>query len=342
MLSLLLALACSSPPQEPRLTPLDIPAPEKIVFAAQLQFLEGCWRSSDGATEECWRTEGEVLKGENISRRADGSEWRETMTIHTAPPGTLIAEPEGQARTVFALSQLGEGFVRFDNPEHDYPQWVRYERRGDTLVASIGAAGQASRSWTWRRVVPFEATVTPLPEDLRAAMTGTSWREGCPVALDDLRLVTLPHHDFEGSVQQGRLVVVADVADVVVEAFRAAFDEGFPIASMRPVSEFGGDDEASMNANNTSAFNCRYIAGTTTWSEHSYGHAIDVNPVQNPYLRFAEAQPLAGEAYRDRTPAAGLLTADSALVRILKSHGWGWGGEWARYKDYQHLSRSGR
>jgi len=188
----------------------------------------------------------------------------------------------------------------------------------------------------------FAFAAAPLSDADRASMIGTSWREGCPIPLDDLRRVTLSHHGFDGAVHQGVLIVHADAVDPVRAAFGAAFDAGFPIERIEPVDVYGGDDDASMAANNTSAFNCRPVTGGTTWSEHSYGRAIDVNPLQNPYTRGDVVLPPESRRYLDRDPAVpGLLVAESAMVVAFDASGWGWGGRWPS-PDFQHLSSSGR
>jgi len=112
---------------------------------------------------------------------------------------------------------------------------------------------------------------------------------------------------------------------------------------MEPVDAFGGDDDRSMAANNTSAFNCRTIAGSSRWSEHAFGRAIDINPVQNPYVRGASVDPPAGATFLDRASGApGLITADGPVVAAFAKIGWRWGGAWSAGQDYQHFSASGR
>lgn len=189
----------------------------------------------------------------------------------------------------------------------------------------------------------FRAAAEPLPADMRQAMTGVTWREGCPVGLDELRLLRVTHWTFDGRAAEGRLVVAEGAVEPLKAAFAAAWDEGFPIERVEPVHLYGGDDDRSMAANNTSAFNCRPVAGTRAWSQHSYGTAIDVNPVQNPWVSGDRVEPPAGRPYVDREDRRpGMLHADSALVRVLRERGWGWGGTWSRVRDYQHLSASGR
>ena len=172
----------------------------------------------------------------------------------------------------------------------------------------------------------------------------SSWRAGCPVELRDLRLLTVVHIGFDGQARTGELVVHATVADDIVRVFRMIFEARFPIEQMRLVDDFGADDDRSMAANNTSAFNCRRATGSSRWSEHAFGKAIDINPVQNPYVtRSGAVLPPAGTPFVDRDPAApGLIAAAGPVVRAFDDIGWGWGGRWSSGKDYQHFSASGR
>ncbi len=190
----------------------------------------------------------------------------------------------------------------------------------------------------------FGASILPLDQATRARMT-SSWREGCPVPLDDLRLLTLDHWGFDGRVRQGELVVHADQAEAVVAAYSELFAARFPIERIELVDVYGADDDASMAANNTSAFNCREVTGRPgVWSEHSYGRAIDINPVQNPYVTGGgTVLPPAGAAYVTRDPAVvGLIVDGGPVVDAFRSIGWSWGGHWSSIKDYQHFSASGR
>jgi len=143
-----------------------------------------------------------------------------------------------------------------------------------------------------------------------------SWHPGCPVDLADLRYLTVTHHGFaDGEVAQGELVVHADVADGVVAVFRTLFDAGYPIGSMRLVDDYGGSDDASMAADNTSAFNCRAITGGTDWSQHAYGRAIDLNPVENPYVLGRSEQPRAGRSSPTGRAARGSSSRGTSWCR---------------------------
>jgi len=189
----------------------------------------------------------------------------------------------------------------------------------------------------------FAFVAEPLPDTLRAAMTGVSWKPGCPVPLEALRRVEFTHWGFDGEVHTGVLIAAADAEDVFRGVFRTAFEARFPMERVEPVYLYDGDDDRSMAANNTSAFNCRPVTGGRSWSQHAYGNAIDINPVQNPYVRGERVLPPEGSAYLDRDPSVpGLLTADSPVTEAFLDQGWGWGGTWSASKDYQHFSATGR
>ena len=185
-------------------------------------------------------------------------------------------------------------------------------------------------------------SVAPIDDGTAARMTA-SWRPGCPVPLSDLRLVKLTHWGFDGQARPGELVVHRDVAARILGVFAALYEARFPIQQVRLVDEFEGDDDRSMAANNTSAFNCRRVAGTSRWSHHAFGRAIDVNPVQNPYVRSAgDVRPPEGRPYIRRDPnVPGLITANGPVVAAFARIGWPWGGHW-RSPDYQHFSSTGR
>ena len=186
------------------------------------------------------------------------------------------------------------------------------------------------------------ARITSITPELAARMA-TSWHEGCPVPLAELRYLRVPYVDPEGRTHTGELVVHADAAADVAEVFRELWSIGYPITSMRLVDDFGGDDTASMNADNTSAFNCRPITGGTSWSEHAYGLALDLNPVENPYVVGRHVAPRSGRAYLARPDVPGVLHAGDPVVAAFARIGWVWGGTWTgRVLDYQHFSLRGR
>ncbi len=229
-------------------------------------------------------------------------------------------------------------------------------------MAATPAAGTASRSSrapaTARPDLPLPPSGCPgLPavdapsggftaavRCVTAADLGTSWRPGCPVGPEELVAIDASHWGYDGTVHTGRVVVAANRADGLVAVFRQLFDAGFQIERMEPVDRYGSDDHASMVANNTSAFNCRTVSGSASWSEHAYGQAIDVNPLVNPYVKGGTVDPPEGAEWADREPAdtPGMIHAGDAAVSAFAAQGWTWGGYWSSGQDYQHFSTSGR
>jgi hypothetical protein len=154
----------------------------------------------------------------------------------------------------------------------------------------------------------------------------------------------MSHWGFDGAVHRGELVVAADQAHAVLDVFHNLFAARFPIQRMRLVDAYGGDDDRSMAANNTSGFNCREVTGRPgVWSEHSYGRAIDINPIQNPYVTGdGPVAPPAGADYVNRERRArGMIHEGDIVVRSFAAIGWSWGGNFETLKDYQHFSAGG-
>jgi hypothetical protein len=202
-----------------------------------------------------------------------------------------------------------------------------------TLSAPVSAVGGEA---------PFEGSVARIDDETRALMTGKSWHDGCPVPLDDLRMVRVTYWGFDEEAHRGRVVIHRRWADEILEVFRRLYERRFPIRRIRLVDRYDADDRASMRHGNTSAFNCRYISGTTTWSQHAYGRAIDVNPVENPYVVGSSVSPQRGRRFVDRDPAQpGMIAERDVVWRAFHRIGWEWGGTWTSSKDYQHFSANG-
>lgn len=207
-----------------------------------------------------------------------------------------------------------------------------------------GGGDAAGRDGDAGPLPAFHGAASALDAATRTKMIGVSYKAGCPVALDDLRLLTIDHWGFDGEVHSGRLVVHEDQAAGLLGVFEAIFAARYPIARMELVDSFGGNDDRSMDADNTSAFNCRPKTGQRTgFSEHSYGRAIDLNPIRNPYVTTSGAvSPPAGAPYVKRTSRApGVIHANDAVVKAFAVIGWKWGGAWSGARDYQHFSLSG-
>jgi len=177
------------------------------------------------------------------------------------------------------------------------------------------------------------------------AELGASWHRGCPVAPAQLRRVTVSYWGFDGAPHTGALVVNVAVAGRVASIFERFYRSRFPIRRIVPIAANGGSDDRSMAADNTSAFNCRYAVapGPKRWSVHAYGEAIDVNPVENPYLEGGKVLPPAGRRYVDRTMVRrGMAVPGGVLVIAFAAAGWQWGGRWTASPDWQHFSATGR
>ena len=175
-------------------------------------------------------------------------------------------------------------------------------------------------------------------------MAGCSWQADtrCP-RWDDLAYAEIDHLTFDGAVARGELVVARSVAAASVSLFRRLFAIGFPVRQMRLIDDFDASDDASMSADNTSAFNFRCIAGTDVLSHHAYGLAIDINPVENPMMNAHWLVPPEAAAYRDRRQLRpGMIVRPGPVTAILDELGWEWGGDWVHVADLHHVMRRRR
>jgi hypothetical protein len=187
---------------------------------------------------------------------------------------------------------------------------------------------------------PFAHSVSRLT----AAQLPHSWHPGCPVAAAQLRRVRLSYRGFDRRAHTGALVVNVSAVGDVVRIFRRLYSARFPIRRLRPIDAYGGVDERSLAADNTSGFNCRYAvaSGPKRWSVHAYGLAIDVDPVENPYVEGGRVHPRAGRAFLNRSRVRpGMAVRGGVLVRAFAAVGWEWGGRWTGSPDYQHFSKTG-
>ena len=173
---------------------------------------------------------------------------------------------------------------------------------------------------------PFAFAVAPLYSARRAAMIKSgSWSPRCPVSLDDLRLLTLTYWGFDGRPHVGRLVVNRDAVAAVTGAMGRLYRARFPIRRMEPVEAYGASDELSMEADNTSAFNGRFVEGSTVWSQHAYGRAIDIDPFENPEIDASRVYPTTATRYVDRSLGLpGMIDPDGFVVRAFAAFGWSW------------------
>ncbi len=187
----------------------------------------------------------------------------------------------------------------------------------------------------------FASRVEAVPAGVLARST---WEPGCPVAADDLAYVRLTFWGFDHHRHTGELLLNRSVADDVVGVFRTLYEERFPFEELRVTPRSELDAPPTGDGNDTGSFVCRATTGsTTTYSQHAYGLAIDLDPFQNPYTKGDLVLPELASAYLDRGDVRpGMITPDGGVVRAFASIGWTWGGTWSSLKDYQHFSQNGR
>jgi poly-gamma-glutamate synthesis protein (capsule biosynthesis protein) len=236
--------------------------------------------------------------------------------------------------------------------------WVPAEIRSDGRPLPLDGRARDAALADWRRLrsctdlarrpdgpgaVPYTATVRRIGPRLADRMR-YSHRPGCPAALRDLRYLRMTYLGFDGAPHRGEMVVHEKYAAAVTDVFRRLYDARWPIRRMRLVDTYGGDDEQSMAANNTSGYNCRKVAGSDVLSAHAFGTAIDINPLQNPYLTQGSVHPPSAarfaQIYRaaDARVPRGVIREGDVVVRAFARIGWEWGGHWSGPKDYQHFT----
>lgn len=242
-------------------------------------------------------------------------------------------------------------------PEPSGPAYSRWVRGSQVLPERPDGYGEVRptpptlrmRRYATEDVLPpppdgrFRSTTGPITPALRERM-GETWQPGCPVALEDLRYVTVTFRGFDGAAHTGELVVAASEARDVVSVFRALFRATYPIEEMRLPTTADLDAPPTGDGNNTAAMVCRPTTGsTTTLSAHAYGLAVDLNPFMNPYERGDLVLPELASSYLDRSwRRPGMHAAGSVAVREFARIGWTWGGDFQSLKDYHHFSATGR
>ena len=199
-------------------------------------------------------------------------------------------------------------------------------------------------------VLAFSGTIQPLPSTVRAEIVnGGSWHAGCPVPLSRLRVITVSIWSFAGSAQTGQMVVNQNAAAPLLRVFQRLYALRFPIRRMTLALAYKATSAQANAADESSGFDCRNAVGspcpgasaTGHWSEHAYGEAVDLNPIENPYVGCGHTRVRASLPYVKRTPLRkGMVTP--AVVQAFRSIGWGWGGSWTGpVKDYMHFSATG-
>ena len=219
-------------------------------------------------------------------------------------------------------------------PQYTYPQYTPYNNE-EYPPPHNDPYPEESDS-----IIPPTFTSEPLPDHIIQQITGITFHETTPFGYDYLAYLTVTHVNFDGESTHGHLIVAADIAHEVLDIFREIYEGGFPIHSIKLIDYFDASDYYSMAANNSHAFNFRYIAGTSVISRHGFGIAIDINPIQNPYIRGDTIWPAAGAAYLDRSYVRpGMIVPGDVVYNAFISRGWIWGGHWTSPRDYHHFEK---
>jgi len=187
--------------------------------------------------------------------------------------------------------------------------------------------------------------VSEIPDTIFEFMQGRSYKEDCLIPRSDLRYLIILHRNMDGQTVVGELVVNKEISDDILAIMRELYELSYPIEQVRLVDYYEGDDELSMAANNSSAFNWRPLTGSTTKiSRHAMGMAIDINPLYNPYYKFHRGveiiKPEEGEPYVDRMwEFPYIIEDDDVCYQLFMERGFKWGGDWNSLKDYQHFEK---
>ena len=199
------------------------------------------------------------------------------------------------------------------------------------------------------RTEPYRESIQPLPAPVEAQLRGRFWHQGCPVSLSGLRLLSVSYVGFDAHAHAGQLVVGREVATSLGTVFRRLYELRFPIRHMQFAEIYGPKRDWPADGDVTGSFECRQAVpspctggkGTGSWSNHAYGHAVDLNPLENPYVGCGMTHDPKSRAYLDRSRVRrGMVTP--AVVEAFRSIGWGWGGSWTgSTKDYMHFSSTG-
>jgi hypothetical protein len=278
---------------------------------------------------------GCATTGETVSSQAVTTLPPTTIVTTTSSTSTTIAVPSTTTTTVSPFARpnwLGTRLLPLRPDGHGEVQPTPPELVDRQLETIDQLAPPQSGGW--------ESSISEVPDEVLAR---SSWVEGCPVGVDELRYVTLSHHGFDGEVHTGEILVNAAEAEGVVEVFRKLFEAGFPIEQMQVTRLEEIDDHPTGDFNQTGSFACRPAVGSSNWSLHAYGLAVDINPFHNPYMRNDLVIPELASAYVDRENVRpGMIYDDDVVVAAFAEIGWSWGGDWTNLKDWMHFSKTGR
>lgn len=183
--------------------------------------------------------------------------------------------------------------------------------------------------------------IREIDDEIFGRIQGKSYKDNCTVPLEELRYLSVAHYTGHGGVAQGEIICNVAIAEDLLDIFKNLYEAQYPIESIRLIDEFDADDIKSMQANNTSCFNFRKIAGSTKLSKHARGLAIDINPLYNPWVKGTAVSPEEGRPYMDRTKTniPYKIDENDLCYKEFVKHGFEWGGSWNSLQDYQHFEK---
>ncbi len=206
------------------------------------------------------------------------------------------------------------------------------------LIAILGFSN--SMAATAPTTAIFTAKISSIPPEYKSLMTKYTWQPGCPVSLEDLAYVKLSYWGFDNKSHIGTLIIHKKLAKEVVNIFHELYNNKYPIERMEPLEAFKGEMKAAMAANNTSGFICQKNEDGSYFS-HSYGNAIDINSLLNPYIKGHQIFPANGRAYLNRNkPVPGMIIFGDKTYELFKIKGWDWGGSGTDSQNYQHFEKN--
>lgn len=238
----------------------------------------------------------------------------------------------------------------WDNTETTENMTDKLQNQEDFTVSDnpIGAKLNGDSELSSRNTYEDGFYFEPLSDDLQHYITGVSFPsdDESVISYDDLKYLHIIYYNFEGNPAEGELICNQAIAQDLVEIFYSLYQNEYQLENVQLIDVYDGDDIASMEANNTTCFNYRIVAGSTSLSKHAYGLAIDINPLYNPYVSYEEdgtqdVSPVSAAVYADRSAKFPYKIDENDLCyKLFKEHGFTWGGDWNSCKDYQHFQKT--
>ena len=337
-------------------------AAEETPLPQEAEAFEGIWACDRATAALYWEEEGFKVLITWGSSAWEETEWEYSCLYH-AEDNTVVSMPFGIRREVVyndegeiasvteaysdgeaVFSLDAEGFLLWQDLKENAGEGMRFEKMPDGDEENMMPADESSEAGEQAGDASMEESfyIAPISDELFSRIYGKSFKEDCTLSRDDLRYLHVLHVDLDGAEHEGEMIVNYHIAEDVLEILRQLYEAKYPIEKIRLVDEYDADDELSMEDNNSSAFNFRFISHTTRVSKHGLGLAVDINTLYNPYTKIVDGtrivEPITGEPYLDREADFPYkIDHEDLCFRLFTEHGFEWGGDWEDRKDYQHF-----